>query len=111
MNKIYVVHCWDGCKEDGWYPWIDKELSNDIRILDVYSNEHLDMNGMIKYMKEYMNYARPKEVFDEFVEHKGRYYPFSLELGTKYAKEDNNVKPYSVAKLQNYLYAYIKIYP
>lgn len=28
MNKIYVVHCWDGTKDDGWYPWIDKELSN-----------------------------------------------------------------------------------
>ena len=29
MNKIYIVHCWDGTKEDGWYPWLDKELSND----------------------------------------------------------------------------------
>jgi hypothetical protein len=29
MNKIYLVHCWDGTKDDGWYPWIDKELSND----------------------------------------------------------------------------------
>ena len=28
-NKIYIVHCWDGTKEDGWYPWLDKELSND----------------------------------------------------------------------------------
>lgn len=28
MNKIYVVHCWDGTKDDGWYPWLDKELSD-----------------------------------------------------------------------------------
>lgn len=28
MNKIYIVHCWDGTKKDGWYPWLDKELSN-----------------------------------------------------------------------------------
>ena len=28
MKKIYIVHCWDGTKDDGWYPWIDKELSN-----------------------------------------------------------------------------------
>ena len=28
MNKIYIVHCWDGTKDDGWYPWLDKELSN-----------------------------------------------------------------------------------
>ena len=29
MNKIYIVHCWDGGKDDGWYPWLDKELSNE----------------------------------------------------------------------------------
>lgn len=27
MNKIYIVHCWDGTKDDGWYPWLDSELS------------------------------------------------------------------------------------
>ncbi|MCR5146830.1 MAG: alpha/beta hydrolase [Clostridia bacterium] len=32
-NKIYIVHCWDGTKEDGWYPWLDKELSNDDNIV------------------------------------------------------------------------------
>ena len=29
MDKIYVVHCWDGTKDDGWYPWLDKKISND----------------------------------------------------------------------------------
>ena len=29
MNKVYIVHCWDGTKDDGWYPWLDKELTND----------------------------------------------------------------------------------
>lgn len=29
MNKIYIVHCWDGTKNDGWYPWLDSKLSND----------------------------------------------------------------------------------
>ncbi len=28
MNKIYIVHCWSGTKEDGWYPWLDKKISN-----------------------------------------------------------------------------------
>ena len=27
MNRIYIVHCWDGTKEDGWYPWLDEELT------------------------------------------------------------------------------------
>lgn len=29
MNKIYIVHCWDGTKDDGWYPWLDEKISND----------------------------------------------------------------------------------
>ena len=28
MNKIYIVHCWEGNKDDGWYPWLDKKISN-----------------------------------------------------------------------------------
>ena len=28
MNRIYIVHCWGGTKEDGWYPWLDKKISN-----------------------------------------------------------------------------------
>lgn len=27
MNKkVYLVHCWEGTSNDGWYPWIDNEL-------------------------------------------------------------------------------------
>lgn len=29
MNKIYMVHCWDGTKDDGWYYWLDKKISNE----------------------------------------------------------------------------------
>ncbi len=29
MNKIYIVDCWDGTKDDGWYPWLDEKLSNE----------------------------------------------------------------------------------
>lgn len=29
MNKIYIVHCWDGTKDDGWYPWLDDKISNE----------------------------------------------------------------------------------
>jgi len=27
MKRVYLVHCWEGTSNDGWYPWIDKELS------------------------------------------------------------------------------------
>ena len=33
MNKVYIVHCWEGTKNDGWYPWLDKELSNENTIV------------------------------------------------------------------------------
>lgn len=26
MKKVYMVHCWDGKCEDGWYPWIARLL-------------------------------------------------------------------------------------
>lgn len=26
MKKVYLVHCWDGNYEDGWYPWVSNEL-------------------------------------------------------------------------------------
>lgn len=29
MNKIYMVHCWDGTKDDGWYPWLDEKISTE----------------------------------------------------------------------------------
>lgn len=29
MTKIYIVHCWDGTKDDGWYPWLDDKISNE----------------------------------------------------------------------------------
>ena len=28
MKKIYIIHCWDGTSNDGWYPWIEKQLNN-----------------------------------------------------------------------------------
>lgn len=28
MNKIYLIHCWDGTKDDGWYPWLAKKINN-----------------------------------------------------------------------------------
>lgn len=29
MNKIYMVHCWDGTKDDGWYPWLDEKVNDE----------------------------------------------------------------------------------
>ena len=29
MNKIFMVHCCDGTKDDGWYPWLDEKISDE----------------------------------------------------------------------------------
>ena len=50
MNKIYIVHCWDGTKDDGWYPWLDKKLRE---------------NGNIVYRFNMPDTANPK--IDEWV--------------------------------------------
>lgn len=28
MKNIYLVHCWGGTSDDGWYPWLDRKISN-----------------------------------------------------------------------------------
>ncbi len=25
-KKVYIIHGWDGCPEEGWFPWLRKEL-------------------------------------------------------------------------------------
>lgn len=34
MKRIYLVHCWDGTSEDGWYPWLAEQLtSDDVKVI------------------------------------------------------------------------------
>lgn len=34
MKRVFLIHCWEGTKEDGWYPWLDKELnSNETEVI------------------------------------------------------------------------------
>jgi hypothetical protein len=28
QKRIYIIHGWDGCPEEGWFPWLKKELEN-----------------------------------------------------------------------------------
>jgi predicted alpha/beta hydrolase family esterase len=28
MKKVYLVHCWSGTSDDGWYQWLKKQLEN-----------------------------------------------------------------------------------
>mgnify|MGYP003300347078 CR=1 FL=1 len=34
MKKIYLVHCWDGTSNDGWYPWLSTKLNdNNVEVI------------------------------------------------------------------------------
>ena len=34
MKKVYLVHCWEGTSNDGWYPWIEEELKKfDVQVV------------------------------------------------------------------------------
>ncbi len=100
---IYYAYLKCGYDMDKVY----SELATDARIIDVSNNEQLDQKGMKRYLNEYIAYARPKEVFEDYITNRGRYYPFSAELLERYAAEDHSDKPYTVAKLQNLLTAYV----
>ncbi|MFH0804065.1 MAG: alpha/beta hydrolase [Candidatus Zambryskibacteria bacterium] len=28
MKRVYIIHGWDGYPEEGWFPWLKKELEN-----------------------------------------------------------------------------------
>jgi len=51
MKNIYLIHCWDGTANDGWYPWLEEQIkSNDT---DFY---RLDMpNTATPKIEEWVN--------------------------------------------------------
>lgn len=55
MNKIYLVHCWDGNKDDGWYPWIDSKISDEnteVIRLNMPDTTKPDINKWVSYLNK-----------------------------------------------------------
>ena len=55
MNKIFIIHCWDGTKDDGWYPWLDKNLSNDHNIVyrfNMPDTGNPEINKWVSFLNE-----------------------------------------------------------
>ena len=58
MNKIYIVHCWEGSKQDGWYPWLDRKLSNDINIVyrfNMPNTENPKIDEWVSFLDKQVN--------------------------------------------------------
>jgi len=55
MKKIYLVHCWEGSCEDGWYPWLDKKLKgNNIEFirLNMPNTSHPTIKEWVKTLDD-----------------------------------------------------------
>ncbi len=66
MNKIYMVHCWDGTKEDGWYPWLDRNLSNEknnVYRFDMPDTTHPKINEWVNFLDKQVNCLDDKTYF------------------------------------------------
>ena len=51
MKKVYIVHCWEGTSNDGWYPWIAEKLStNNVEVikLDMPNTENPKIDECIE---------------------------------------------------------------
>lgn len=54
MKKIYLVHCWEGSCEDGWYPWLANELNTtDVEVIrfDMPNTEAPDIRKWVDTLK------------------------------------------------------------
>ena len=65
MNKIYIVHCWDGKKDDGWYPWLDEKLSNENKVyrFDMPNTENPKIEEWVSFLDKQVNDLDDKTYF------------------------------------------------
>ena len=52
MKKVYLVHCWEGTCEDGWYPWLDTQLSTDSIILKRFNMPNTNQPKIEEWVSE-----------------------------------------------------------
>ncbi len=55
MKKVYLVHCWGGKIEDGWYPWLCKHLKNnniEVHALVMPNTEEPVIEKWVKALEE-----------------------------------------------------------
>ncbi|MBR9682795.1 MAG: serine hydrolase family protein [Candidatus Aenigmarchaeota archaeon] len=55
MKKVYIIHGWGGAPQEGWYPWIKKELESKGYAVDIPTMPNTDeptIEEWTSYMKE-----------------------------------------------------------
>ena len=58
MKKIYLVHCWEGHANDGWYPWLEKEISDEnVKLIkfDMPNTENPKIEEWVNFLDSKVN--------------------------------------------------------
>lgn len=55
MKTIYLIHCWDGTSQDGWYPWLSKVLISkdiEIKLLDMPDTNNPSIEKWVNHLEQ-----------------------------------------------------------
>jgi len=56
MKRAYIIHGWDGYPEEGWFPWLKKELENKgyhVEIPSMPNSKHPKKRRMDVFLTEF----------------------------------------------------------
>lgn len=69
MKTIYLVHCWDGTKDDGWYPWLEEQISDENTKVVRWDMPNTDTPTIEEWVKELENHVETLDENTYFVGH------------------------------------------
>jgi len=55
MKRIFIIHGWEGFPEEGWFPWLKKELENkgyEVQVPSMPNTEEPEMKAWISHLKQ-----------------------------------------------------------
>jgi len=66
MKRIFVIHGWEGRPEEGWFPWIKKELESKgckVTIPSMPNPDEPEINAWVNHLKELVGKADEETFF------------------------------------------------
>lgn len=65
-KRVFIIHGWDGCPEEGWFPWLKKELETrgfDVFIPQLPKPDEPRINNWVPKLKEVVGIPDEKTYF------------------------------------------------
>ena len=66
QKRVFIVHGWDGCPEEGWFPWLKKELETrgfDVFVPQLPKPDEPRINNWLPKLKEVVGIPDEKTYF------------------------------------------------